>query len=88
MKIHRFTSPDGKTLAWVNLESVLYVTPAEGGKVSLHGALVSIEVDASQFEEAIKPPRESKDYGPLISRLIQAVDRLTVRIPSSIRLHM
>ena len=89
MNYHRFTNPDGSTLAWVNLDAVIAAHPAKEGKVSLHTAAINFEVSASQFEEAVKRcQQEQKDRNAVLTRLTQAIDRMTVRFPSSIRLHM
>lgn len=89
MNYHRFTNPDGSTYCWVNLEAVLAARPTEDGKVVLQSASLSVEVDALQFEEALKKTGQNqRDMFSIINRLIQAIDRLSVRIPTSIRMHM
>ena len=89
MNYQKFTNPDGSTLAWVNLDDVLTARPLDNGKVGLMSSLLSIKVDASQFEEALQKSRqEQKDRSAVLGRLTQAIDRLTVRFPSSIRLHI
>ena len=89
MNFQKFTRPDGTVDCFVNLDSVISATPAEGGKMILQTATLSVTVDAAQFEKAVA----GKDDGggrlcQMLGRLTQAVDRLVVRIPSSIRLHM
>lgn len=89
MKYQRFTNPDGSTCCWVNLDAVLAARPTEDGKVVLQSASLSVEVDALQFEEALKKTGQNqRDMSAVINRLIQAIDRLSVRIPTSIRMHM
>lgn len=89
MNYQRFTNPDGSTCCWVNLDAVLAARPAEEGKVVLQSASLSVEVDSLQFEEALKKTGQNqRDMSAIINRLIQAIDRLGVRIPTSIRLHM
>ena len=89
MNYHRFTNPDGSTCCWVNLDAVIAVRPAEDGKVILQSASLSVEVDALQFEEVLKKTGQNqRDMSSIINRLIQAIDRLSVRIPTSIRMHM
>lgn len=89
MNYHRFTNPDGSTCCWVNLDAVIAVRPAEDGKVVLQSASLSVVVDVLQFEEAIKKTGQNqRDMPAIINRLIQAIDRLGVRIPTSIRMHM
>ena len=88
MHYHKFTNPDGSTKAWVNLDAALAVTSSDD-KVIVITPSGTVQVDASQFEAAIKSQQQDeKDTRAVLSRLTQAIDRLTVRIPTSIRLHM
>ena len=89
MNYQRFTNPDGTVDCFVNLDAVVVAKPAEDGKVVLLSSACTVIVDAAQFEKA----ESSKDsgaerLGQLVLRLTQAIDRLIVRIPSSIRLHL
>ena len=89
MNYVKFTHPDGSTHVWVNLEAVHAVNPSGEGKVTVHTPTFTVEVDRGQFEKAVS--RESLELpaiGSLVTRLIQALDRLSVRIPTSIRLHL
>ena len=89
MNYQRFTNPDGSTCCWVNLDAVFAARPAADGKVLLQSSSLSVEVDAMQFEEALKKTGQNqRDMSSIINRLIQAIDRLGVRIPTSIRMHM
>ena len=89
MFYHRFTNPDGTTLAWVNLDTVIAAHPTKEGKVALHTASLNMEVSATQFEEAVKRcQQEQKDMSAVLNRLTQSIDRMAVRFPTSIRLHM
>lgn len=89
MNYQRFTNPDGSTNCWVNLDAVFAARPAADGKVLLQSSSLSVEVDALQFEEALKKTGQNqRDMSSIINRLIQAIDRLGVRIPTSIRMHM
>ena len=88
MHYHKFTNPDGSTKAWVNLDAALAVTSSED-KVIVITPSGTVQVDAAQFEAAVKShQQDEKDTRPVLSRLSQSIDRLTVRIPTSIRLHM
>ena len=89
MNYHKFTGPDGQVSAWVNLDAVYLATPSKDDKIILHTPSFTVEVDRGQFEKAVS--RESPEMpaiGSLVNRLIQALDRLSVRIPTSIRLHL
>lgn len=89
MNHYRFTKPDGTTLAWVNLETIHAAHPSGEHKVTIHTPTFTVDVDSTQFEEAMKKQQsERKDQSVALNRLTQAIDRLVVRIPSSIRLHM
>ena len=89
MNFKRFTLPDGTTDCFVNLDQIVAAKPAAGGKVSLHSPSMTVEVDARQFEEAVSEKASKTDsVSPMVNRLIQSIDRLSVRIPSSIRLHV
>ena len=88
MNHYRFTKPDGTTLAWVNLETIHAAHPSGEHKVTIHTPTFTVDVDSAQFEEAMKKQPEGKDQSVALNRLTQAIDRLVVRIPSSIRLHM
>lgn len=89
MNYQKFTNPDGSTLAWVNLDAVIAAHPAREGRVSLHTAALNLEVISTQFEEAVqRSQQEQKDRNAVLTRLTQAIDRMTVRFPSSIRLHI
>lgn len=89
MNYQKFTNPDGSTLAWVNLDAVIAAHPAREGRVSLHTAALNLEVISTQFEEAVqRSQQEKKDRNAVLTRLTQAIDRMTVRFPSSIRLHI
>jgi hypothetical protein len=56
--------------------------------MTLHTPSMSMEVDAKQFEQAVGRTGAEEQLPSLVVRLTQALDRLSVRIPSSIRLHM
>ena len=89
MNYHKFTGPDGQVSAWVNLDAVYLATPSKDEKIILHTPSFTVEVDASQFEEAVSRKDSRVDaIGAFVSRLTGALDRLTVRIPTSIRLHL
>lgn len=89
MKLHRFYSSDGALDCIVNLDEVVAARPAEDGKMILHTANLSLTVDTAQFEEAIKEKDDRvQSLVSTISRLIQAMDRMTVHFPTSIRMHM
>ena len=88
MNYCKFTNPDGTTDCFVNLDAFCSAKPGDDGKIILQSPETSISVDAKQFEPAIARREAADAYSGILNRLIQAIERLTVRIPSSIRLHM
>lgn len=88
MNYCKFTNPDGTTDCFVNLDAFCTAKFGDNGKIILQSPETSISVDAKQFEAAIARREPADAYSGILNRLIQAIERLTVRIPSSIRLHM
>lgn len=89
MNYVKFTHPDGSTHVWVNLDAVHAVNPSGEGKVTVHTPTFTVEVDREQFEKAIKGiPESNSVISAAVSRLVLALDRLAIRVPSSIRLHL
>lgn len=89
MNYQKFTNPDGTVDCFVNLDAVVGAKPDGNGKVVLLSATHTLMVDAAQFEKAVSAKDSGTEkLGQLVSRLTQAIERLIVRIPTSIRLHM
>ena len=89
MNYQKFTNPDGTVDCFVNLDAVVVAKPDGKDKVVLISAVHTVMVDAAQFEEAVSAKDTATEkLGQLINRLTQAIERLGVRIPTSIRLHM
>ena len=89
MNYQKFTNPDGAVDCFVNLDAVVVAKPAEDGKVVLLSSACTVIVDAAQFEKVLSSKDSGVErLGQLVIRLTQAIDRLIVRIPSSIRLHL
>ena len=89
MNYQKFTNPDGTVDCFVNLDAIVAAEPAENGKVELLSATHTVMVDAAQFEKAVSAKNTATEkLGQLIGRLTQAIERLCIRIPTSIRLHM
>ena len=91
MKIVKFTNPDGSVLGFVNMDKVATAFPDRDGWVSLLNdkgeSLVKVPLD--QFIKAAGA--ESPDIVSLrqtVMSLKTALERLTVHIPTSIRMHM
>ena len=72
----------------MNFKRFIAAKPSGDGKMTLHTPSMSVEVDAKQFEQAVGRTSAEEQLPSLVVRLTQALDRLSVRIPSSIRLHM
>ena len=89
MNFKKFTLADGTTDCFVNLDQVIVAKPDENGTTILQTPFMAVTVDSRQFEETIsKTEASTPPVTGCFNRLIQAIDRLSVRIPSSIRLHM
>ena len=89
MNYQKFTNPDGTVDCFVNLDAVVVAKPDGKDKVVLISAVHTVMVDAVQFEKAVSAKDSGTErLGQLVSRLTQAIERLIVRIPTSIRLHM
>ncbi len=87
MNFYSFSNDDGSVRAIVNLDTIVYAEPAGQDKVTLHSEGCEIQVKMSEFEKASRQ-RGGDEFPNLINRLIQSLDRLTFRIPSSIKLHL
>ncbi len=89
MNYLKFTNQDGTVDCFVNLDAVVVAKPDGKDKVVLITAAHTVMVDAAQFEKAVSAKDSGTErLGQLVSRLTQAIERLIVRIPTSIRLHM
>ena len=89
MNYQKFTNPDGTVDCFVNLDAVVVAKPDGKDKVVLISAVHTVMVDAAQFEKAVSLKDSGTErLGQLVCRLTQAIERLIVRIPTSIRLHM
>lgn len=89
MNIVKFKLPDGSTDCYVNLDAVVAAKPAEDGKVILHTNNLSLTVEKEQFEKAISEKDGTiSSFNSIVNRLIQAMDRMTVHFPTSIRMHL
>lgn len=89
MNIVKFKLPDGSTDCYVNLDAVVAAKPAEDGKVILHTNNLSLTVEQEQFERAISEKDGTVSaFNSIVNRLIQAMDRMTVHFPTSIRMHL
>ena len=88
MNYKRFTRKDGTLDCYVNLDQVIAAYPSENGEsMTLQTPSAAVTVDAGQFEKAIaEQPADA--LHTIVGRLIQAIEKLSVRIPTSIRLHI
>lgn len=89
MRFQKFFDGQGRLDCIVNLDAVVAAKPGEDGKMHLHTQNMSIAVDAEQFEKAVAD-KDDRAHAVIlaVNRLVQAMDRLAVRIPTSIRMHM
>ncbi len=87
MNFYSFSNDDGSIRAFVNLDTIVYAEPSSEDRIILHSEECSIEVKKSEFEKASRM-RGGDELPKLIKKLIEALDRLSTRIPSSIRMRM
>ena len=89
MRFQKFYTPEGEIDCIVNLDTVVSAKPTDDGKIILNTGLSSVRVDMKQFEDAILAKDDRMvEIQTLVTRLIQAMDRMTVHFPTSIRMHM
>ncbi len=90
MNFQKFYDASGKLESIVNLDAVTTAEPSEDGRLLLHAGDETVSVDSEQFEKAVAADRDhpAELIAQSANRLVQALDRLGVRIPTSIRMHM
>lgn len=89
MKLIKFTGSDGKLIAAVNPEHIISAVPSRDGYLTIHTHAGAYEVPEEQMEKITEhTDDELTRINASIGRLITALDRLTVHIPSSIRMHL
>lgn len=90
MRFKEFTTADGKSCL-VNIEKIALAVPgAEEGELILMDAEKRIiaTVPQDEFMDAVREERGADQLPAKIERLIQAMDRMTVHFPTSIRVRM
>ena len=89
MNIVKFKLSDGSTDCYVNLDAVVTAKPTDDGKVILHTNNLSLTVEKEQFEKAVSEKDGTiSAINSIVNRLVQAMDRMTVHFPTSIRMHL
>lgn len=88
MNIYKFNNPRTGEEFFVNMDQVESATYGENGTILLHTGNKTFPVKTAQFEAAIQKKDENSTLVSVLNRLVQATDRLTVHIPSSIRMPM
>lgn len=83
---------EGKLDCMVNLSAIVFATPSSCSEdiITLHTIDGStLDVDREQFERVLAGQgAPSKELSSKLERLIQALDRMTVHFPTSIRMHL
>ncbi len=88
MNFYKFTNSDGSLLAYINMNHVISAQPNDDGTMKIYTLdSDSLDVSAQQFEKAVNM-NTSQDMAAVIRRLCDAVNKLTFRIPTSIRMRM
>ena len=89
MKHHPFHNADGTLLCIINLDTVTSAEPAGDDMLLVHARDREYRVGRAEFEKAIS--EKDSDISTIcsaVNRLTLAMERLTVHIPTSIRLHL
>ena len=90
MRFKEFKTAEG-TRCLVNIERIALAVPgAEEGELILMDAdkRIIASVPRDEFMDAVRGERGADQLPAKIERLIQAMDRMTVHFPTSIRMHM
>lgn len=89
MKHHAFHNADGTLLCIINLESVTSAEPIDEETLLVHSGGREYRISRKEFEKSISvKDSEFSTICSAVNRLTQAVERLTIHIPTSIRMHM
>lgn len=78
----------------INTDTIECLTPAENGICNIHYKKGTCEViSQEEFDKitqilSVEDEKQIKELTSVITRLITAIDRLGIRIPTSIRMHM
>lgn len=89
MKHHPFHNADGTLLCIINLDTVTSAEPAGDDILLVHADDREYRVGRAEFEKAIS--EKDSDISTIcstVNRLTLAMERLTVHIPTSIRMHL
>lgn len=89
MKHHPFHNADGTLLCIINLDAVTSAEPAGDDMLLVHAGDREYRVGRTEFEKAIS--EKDSDISTIcstVNRLTLAMERLTVHIPTSIRMHL
>lgn len=89
MKHHAFHNADGTLLCIINIESVTSAEPIDEEMLLVHTGEREYRISRKEFEKSISGnDSEFSTVCSAVNRLTQAVERLTIHIPTSIRMHM
>ena len=89
MKHHPFHNADGTLLCIINLDTVTSAEPAGDDILLVHAGDREYRVGREELEKAIS--EKDSDISTIcstVNRLTLAMERLTVHIPTSIRMHL
>lgn len=89
MKLIKITDTEGKLIAAINPDHIISAVPSREGYLSVYTHAGAYEVQQCQFEKAMEGTGgELSRINNTMGRLITALDRLTIHIPTSIRMHL
>lgn len=90
MNIKKFTTTDGRTV-WLNPDRIDHAELLSDGTVCVETPDYRAIITEEDFTKTISENNNSDSHKDIIQigrRLIEALDRLSMRIPSSIRMHL
>ena len=89
MKHHPFHNADGTLLCIINLDTVTSAEPAGDDILLVHAGDREYRVGRAEFEKAgSETATDISTICSTVNRLTLAMERLTVHIPTSIRMHL
>ena len=88
MNFKKFVDPDNREEFWINMDLVVSAFPDDRGNIILDTMTGNHFVQKEQFEKSIAEDKKNSHLESLLVKLIDALNRLTIHIPTSIRLHM
>lgn len=89
MNCYTFHKDDGSEYCTVNMDRLDIATPVSDTKTMLQVGGLSVTVSTEEFRKAVSVKKDKmNEVTSIVNRLIQAMDRMTLHFPTSIRMHL